>query len=124
MATDLSAVTGGDVDPPTSRRRRRRAAITIVVARITVAAAAGLVASGAGRPVARVTAEGRRAHLRPAAVGADYGERVRLADFAGRPLLANFWASWCVPCRKEMPALQSPSSRLSKLTSRGDPVRA
>lgn len=29
----------------------------------------------------------------------------RLADYHGRPLLAAFWAVWCPPCRKEMPAL-------------------
>ena len=33
------------------------------------------------------------------------GGRVRLEDFAGRILLVNVWASWCAPCREEMPAL-------------------
>jgi thiol-disulfide isomerase/thioredoxin len=33
------------------------------------------------------------------------GKSVRLADFHGRSVLLNLWATWCVPCRKEMPAL-------------------
>ena len=33
------------------------------------------------------------------------GEFVSQADFSGQTLLINFWATWCVPCRNEMPML-------------------
>jgi peroxiredoxin len=32
------------------------------------------------------------------------GADVRLADFRGRPMVINFWATWCAPCRHEIPA--------------------
>lgn len=34
------------------------------------------------------------------------GSDFNLNDFAGKPLVINFWASWCPPCRAEMPAFQ------------------
>ena len=33
------------------------------------------------------------------------GKTVRLKEFRGKPVVLNFWATWCVPCRAEMPLL-------------------
>ena len=33
-------------------------------------------------------------------------EKYSLEDFRGKPLIINFWASWCAPCREEMPFLE------------------
>lgn len=35
------------------------------------------------------------------------GERLGPGDLAGQAVVLNFWASWCVPCRTEMPAFES-----------------
>ncbi len=34
------------------------------------------------------------------------GNKVNLADSKGKPVFINFWASWCDPCREEMPYIQ------------------
>jgi len=40
------------------------------------------------------------------------GQPRTLADWRGRTVLFNLWATWCVPCRKEMPALDGLQARL------------
>jgi thiol-disulfide isomerase/thioredoxin len=40
------------------------------------------------------------------------GAEKTLADWRGRTVLLNLWATWCVPCRKEMPALDALQSKL------------
>ena len=40
------------------------------------------------------------------------GQPAKLSDFRGRVALINLWATWCVPCRKEMPALDALEGKL------------
>lgn len=88
--------------------------------RLTLAAvgAAALVAGGAGtylalqREGATAMQEGAvlRMHASPREIGSfafadGQGRRKTLADFRGRTVLLNLWATWCPPCREEMPSL-------------------
>jgi thiol-disulfide isomerase/thioredoxin len=41
------------------------------------------------------------------------GKPKKLSDFRGKTLLVNLWATWCVPCRKEMPALDQLQAKLA-----------
>ncbi len=43
------------------------------------------------------------------------GRRVSLADYRGQPVLINFWATYCAPCRREMPLLQRMAAQHPRL---------
>jgi peroxiredoxin len=43
------------------------------------------------------------------------GENIRLSEYVGQVVLINFWASWCGPCRQEMPELEQIQQRYSQL---------
>lgn len=42
------------------------------------------------------------------------GEKVSLADFKGQVVILNFWATWCPPCRHEMPEFNKMDAELKK----------
>lgn len=99
------------------RRRLWRAAIVLAMIATACAPTAlasrpnqpsaptGAPAGGLGLAIGSPAPNFTLKTLDPAERGASSGGEVSLADFRGRPVFLNFWASWCGPCRQEMPEI-------------------
>jgi thiol-disulfide isomerase/thioredoxin len=74
--------------------------------KLTKERAAGLSPLMKGQVAAMVAANEPRKLTSVAFNGPD-GKPVTLDHFAGKTVLLNLWATWCVPCREEMPALNA-----------------
>jgi len=62
--------------------------------------------------VAAMSIRSMATDLPPLAFVDETGAKKSMADFAGRTVLVNLWATWCAPCRAEMPALAELESTL------------
>jgi thiol-disulfide isomerase/thioredoxin len=121
---------------PASETKRRKGPLIAVAVLAGLGALAGVygvagLAGNPGDPACRAAldvahrieplAKGEVAAVRPAEEARklpvlafhDAGGQPRtLADWKGRTVLVNLWATWCVPCRKEMPALDALQDKL------------
>jgi len=122
--------------PPTRTRPRIPMALAAVVIGVGLATVAiygmrGLQGNASGDPVCRPAvdlaqklkplAQGELAALTMAskplrvpdlAFDDASGKSRKLSEFRGRTVLVNLWATWCVPCRREMPALDQLQAKL------------
>jgi cytochrome c biogenesis protein CcmG, thiol:disulfide interchange protein DsbE len=112
----------GPAPPPSPGRRLRSGRLLILVVLVVVAVVlpAGAALLDRGRPATRLEPRTPPSSLPTAAVtyppgtpapplrlrGLD-GRGVDLAALRGRPVVVNFWATWCEPCAREFPLLRA-----------------
>ena len=101
-------------EPPVARSGRRWRVWAAVGGASALLGVLALVLADVGSDTApsSSTAGGDRAPAFRLSDVRDESGSVALEDYRGRPVVLNFWASWCVPCRKEMPALQEVSDEV------------
>jgi thiol-disulfide isomerase/thioredoxin len=95
-AVVVGAVLYGTAEPPGKAAEACPAASKALAAKLAPLARGGVAAVA-------VTSEPRQAI--PLVFEREDGSKATVADFRGRAVLLNLWATWCVPCRAEMPAL-------------------
>lgn len=81
----------------------------ILVALVAGAAGLWFATKQSGAPIdAPVTASAAAPELRPQFTLNDIAGKARSSDeFAGKAVIFNFWATWCAPCRREIPLLNA-----------------
>ncbi|HEY8814871.1 MAG TPA: TlpA disulfide reductase family protein [Candidatus Dormibacteraeota bacterium] len=110
----MSAVARSEVQRPPERRVPAWAlALPVVVVLVATVAGVALVLADRSSNAVWV-APGHASIGAPAPNFTSYdlgGKKVSLSDFAARPVLLTFWATWCTVCKDELPALQALQQR-------------
>lgn len=103
-----AALAAGGCDRPSAANGQAEA---------TAGASADEVPAGAGSAAPARAGVVDRSHAGAPAPAVSFtapdGRRATLADFRGRPVLVNLWATWCAPCVKEMPTLDAAARALA-----------
>lgn len=91
-------------------QRHRGTILAVVVSLLVVLVSACGADSQAVKPngsgAAAGKSSGETAPIAYSAVNATTGETVSMDDLLGRPAIVSSWATWCAPCRRELPALE------------------
>ena len=104
--TDTDSGTETKTEIGTRPRHRRRWALIAAGGLAATLTAVTLLAT-------RVSDDERTAPAFELPLLDDDTQTLRLDTFRGTPVVLNFWASWCVPCRREMPAFQAVADQLA-----------
>jgi cytochrome c biogenesis protein CcmG/thiol:disulfide interchange protein DsbE len=106
----IEGPTGADGHAHPLERRRLRLALLGLLVVVAVGAAIVVLTADLAPARPRVVIGGSPLLDQPAPpielLDLD-GRTVRLADYAGRPVIVNFWATWCEPCKVEFPLFRA-----------------